>query len=57
MAAESQWSKDMIKKQNAILARGTEKLVLDQSNKYPINVIIALTLNAKNSLHSCYSYS
>ena len=56
-AAESPWSNGMVERHNAILAKTIEKLSLEHKNKYPIDVIIAWAVNAKNSLHNCYGYS
>ena len=33
------------------------KLLLDESNKYPIEIIVAWAVSAKNALHNCYGYS
>ena len=33
------------------------KLLLDESNKYPIETIVAWTVSAKNALHDCYGSS
>ena len=41
----------MVGRHNAILARTFEKQILDQNNKYPIDVIAARAVNAKNSVH------
>ena len=46
-AAESPWSNGMVERHNAILAKTIEKLILEHNNKYPIDVIIAWTVNAK----------
>ena len=56
-AAESPWSNGMVERHNAILAKTIEKLSLEHKNNYPIDVIIAWAVNAKNSLHNCYGYS
>ena len=57
IAAESPRSNGMVEQHNAILAKTIEKLSLEHKNKYPIDVIIAWSVNAKNSLHNCYGYS
>ena len=56
-AAESPWSNDMVERHNTILAKTIEKLILDSNNKYSIDVVIAWTVTAKNSLNNCYGYS
>ena len=30
------------------------KFLLDDSNKYPIEIIVAWAVSAKNALHNCY---
>ena len=55
--AESPWSNGIVERHNAILAKTIEKLMLEHKNKFPIDVIIAWAVNAKNSLHNCYGYS
>ena len=54
-AAESPWSNGMVERHNGILAKTIEKLILDNNNKYSIDVVIAWAVNAKNSLHNCYA--
>ena len=56
-AAESQWSNGMVEHHNATLAKTIEKLILEHNTRYPIDVIIAWAVNAKNSLHNCYGYT
>ena len=51
-AAESPRPNGMVEQHNAILAKTIEKLILEHNNKYPIDVIIAWAVNAKNSLHN-----
>ena len=51
-AAESPWPNGVVEQHNAILAKTTEKLILEHNNKYPIDVIIAWAVNAKNSLRN-----
>ena len=54
-AAESPWSNGMVERHNGILAKTIEKLILDNNNKYSIDVVIAWAVNAKNSLHNSYA--
>lgn len=46
-AAESPWSNSMAEKHSTIIGWSMEKLVLDQSNKYPINIIAAWAVMPK----------
>ena len=56
-AAESPWSNGMVEWHNATLAKTIDKLILEHNSRYPIDIIIAWAVNAKNSLHNCYGYS
>ena len=38
-AAESPWSNDIVERHNGILAKTTEKLILDSNHKYSIELI------------------
>ena len=38
-AAESPWSNDIVERHNDILAKTTEKLILDSNHKYSIELI------------------
>lgn len=53
-AGESPWSNGITERHNAILGNMINKLLLDKSNNYPIDVIVAQAVRA---LHNCYSYS
>ena len=55
--AESPWSNGIVERHNAVLEKMINKLLLDGNNKYPIDVIVAWAVSAKNALHSCYGYS
>ena len=57
IAGESPWSNGITKRYNAILGNMTNKLLLDKSNNYPIDVIVAWAVSAKNALHNCYDFS
>lgn len=46
-AAESPWSNSMAEKHSTIIGWTMEKLVLDQSNKYPINITAAWAVMSK----------
>ena len=46
-AAESTWSNGMVERHNAILAKTIEKLILEHTNTYQIDVIIAWAVSAK----------
>ena len=53
-AGESPWSNGITKRHNAILGNMINKLLLDKSNNYPIDVIVAWAVSAKNALHNCF---
>lgn len=53
-AGESPWSNGITERHNAILGNMINKLLLDKSNNYPIDVIVAQAVRA---LHNCYGYS
>ena len=48
-AAESPWSNDIVERHNGILAKTTEKLILDSNHKYSLDVNTAWAVNVKNS--------
>ena len=56
-AGESPWSNGITERHNVILGYMISKLLLDESNKYPIEIIVAWAVSAKNVLHNCYGYS
>ena len=56
-AGESPWSNKITERHNAILGNMINKLLLDKSNNYPIDVIVPWTVKAKNALHNCYGFS
>ena len=53
-SGESPWSNGTVEQHNVVLVN---KLMLDEKNKYPINVIVAWAVSAKNVLHTCYDCS
>ena len=56
-ACEFSWSNGIIERKNVILGNMINKLLLDKSNKYPIETIVAWAVSEKNVLHNCYRYS
>ena len=56
-AGESPWYNGIKEKHNAILGNMISKLLLDKSNKYPIEIVVAWAVCAKKALHNCYGYS
>ena len=56
-ASESPWSNGIKERHYAILGNMISKLLLDESNKYPIEIIVAWAVSAKNVLHNCHGYS
>ena len=56
-AAESPWSNGIKERHNATLANMVLKLLADDSNNYPIEIILAGAVSAKNALHKNYGYS
>ena len=56
-AGEFPWSNGIIERYNVILGNMINKLLLDKSNKYPIETIVAWAVSEKNVLHNCYRYS
>ena len=56
-ASESPWSNGMTERDNAILGNKASELLIDESNEYPIEIIVAWALTVKSALHSCYGYS
>ena len=56
-AGESPWYNGIKQKHNAILGNMISKLLLDKSNKYPIEIVVAWAVCAKKALHNCYGYS
>ena len=56
-AGESPWSNGITERHNAILGNMINKLLLDKSNNYSIDVKVAWAVSVKNTLHSCYGFS
>ena len=56
-AGESPWSNGITERHSAIFGNMINKMLLDKSNKYPIDVIVAWAVSAKNALHNYYGYS
>ena len=56
-AGEPPWSIGITENHNAILRNLVSKLLLDDSNKYLIEIIVVWTVSTKNTLHNCYRYS
>ena len=46
---ESPWSNGIVDCHNAVLEKMVNKLMLDENNKYPIDVIVAWAVSAKNA--------
>lgn len=45
--AESPWSNDIVDCHNAVLRKMVNKSMLDENNKYPIDLIVAWAVSAK----------
>ena len=56
-AAEAPRSNGIVERHNALLVKMIKKLKLDNSNTYPIDVILSWAISAKNALQSCYGFS
>ena len=54
---ESPWSNGITERHNAILGNMINKLMMDESKNYPIEVIVAWAVSAKNALHNAYGFS
>ena len=54
--AESPWSNGIVERHNAVLRKMVHKLMLDEK-RFPIDVIVAWSVSAKNALNTCYGYS
>ena len=54
--AESLWSNGIVERHNAVLGKMVHKLMLDEK-RFPIDVIVAWSVSAKNALNTCYGYS
>ena len=46
----------MTERHNAILANMNDKPLLDESSSYPVDVIFAWAVSAKNTLRKCYGF-
>ena len=51
------WSNGIAEQHNAVLGRMVYKLMLSKNRKYPVEVILAWAVSAKNALHTCCGYS
>ena len=51
------WSNGITEKHKMILRNMKSKVLLDKSNKHPIEIIVAWPSVPKNALHNCYGYS
>ena len=47
---KSPWSNGIVERHNSVLGKIVNKLILDENNKYPIDVIVAWAVSAKNAL-------
>ena len=56
-AAESPWSNDITERHINILGNTINKLLLDKSNNYVVEIIAIWAASAKNVLHNLYGYS
>ena len=56
-AGEPPQSNGITERHNAILDKMINKMLLHKSNKYPIDVMVAWAVSAKNALHNYYGYS
>ena len=56
-AAESPWSNDITERHINILGNTINKLLLDKSNNYVVEIIAVWAASAKNVLHNLYGYS
>ena len=56
-AAESPWSNDITERHIDILGNTINKLLLDKSNDYAVEVIAVWAMSAKNVLYNLYGYS
>ena len=54
--AESPWSNGIAERHNAVLGKMVHKLMLDEKI-FPIDVIVAWSVSAKNALNTCYGNS
>ena len=46
---ESSWSNGIFEHHNAVLGKMVNKLMLDENNKYPLDVIVVWAVSAKNA--------
>ena len=56
-AGEFPWSIGITEKHHAILRNLISTLLLDNSNKYLIEITVVWAVSTKNILHNCYGYS
>ena len=56
-AVESPWSNDITERHINILGNTINKLLLDKSNNYVVEIIAVWAASAKNVLHNLYGYS
>ena len=54
---ESPWSNGITERHNAILRNTINKLLIDNSNNYSVDIIVAWAVSAKNALHNYYGFS
>ena len=51
---ESPWSNYIVECHNAVLGKMVNKLMLNKNNKYPVEIIVACAVSAKNAWHNCF---
>ena len=54
---EFPWSNGITERHNAILGNMINKLLIDNSNNYSVDIIVAWAVSAKNALHNYYGFS
>ena len=54
---ESPWINGITERHNSILGNIINKLLIDNSNNYSVDVIVAWFVSAKNALHNYYGFS
>ena len=54
---ESPWSNGITERHNATLGNMINKLLIDNSNNYSVDIIVAWAVSAKNALHNYYGFS
>ena len=54
---ESSWSNGITGRHNTILGNMINKLLIDNSNNYSVDIIVAWAVSAKNALHNYYGFS